>query len=292
MMTLRKRRIILVVCILAFLLLIPLILLYTTGFRWDLELGLYKTGGLYISSPLTDSKIFINSNLEKETNILQSGVFLQSLKPKEYSILVAKEGYWPWQKNLIVKEQLVTEARAMLISKEPKGTIVLRENYSPLEISKYDEILANMKVLRQPLKPVKTKQATTTPEEISRYTRFTPNQKEKLWWDPKTNKIWAEWLAGKESLPYFFCDNSVCNEKILIHASKFSIRNIDFYPKRKDVVLFAAQNGVYALEIDGRGGGRTIQPIYKGKEPIFTTYKNDNSIYILEEDKLIEIKLE
>jgi len=291
MMTLKKRRIILVVCVLVFLLLIPLVLLYTTGFRWDSKLGLYKTGGLYISSPLTDSKIFINNNLEKETNILQSGIFLQSLKPGEYSVLVAKDGYWPWQKNLIVKEQLVTEARAMLIFKEPKGTIILRENYSPLETSKYDEILANIKALRQPLKPVKTKQATTTPEEISRYTRFTANQKEKLWWDPKTNKIWVEWLAGKESLPYFFCDDSVCNEKMLIHTSRFSITNIDFYPKRRDVVLFAAQNGVYAIEIDGRGGNRTIQRVYKGKEPIFTTYKNDNSIYILEEDKLIEIKL-
>lgn len=291
-MTLRKRRIILAVCILVFLLLIPLILLYTTGFRWDPELGLYKTGGLYISSPLIDSKIFINNNFEKETNILQAGLFLQSLKPGKYSILVAKDNYWPWQKNLVVKEQIVTEARAMLIPKEPKGTVILRENYSPLETSKYDEILANLKILRQPLKPVKTKQATTTPEEISRYTRFTPNQKEKLWWDPKTNKIWVEWLAGKESLPYFFCNDSVCNEKILIHTSKFSIRNIAFYPKRKDVVLFAVQNGVYALEIDGRGDDRAIQPVYKGKEPIFTTYKNDNSIYILEEDKLMEIKLE
>lgn len=290
-MTLRKRRIILVVCILVFLLLMPLILLYTTGWRWDRKLGLYKTGGLYISSPLTDSKIFINSNLEKETNILQGGIFLQSLKPGKYSILVDKEGYWPWQKNLFVKEQLVTEARAMLIPKEPRGNVILRENYSPLEISKYDEILAGLKTLRQPLKLPKTKQATTTPEEIARYTRFTSDQKEKLWWDPKTNKIWIEWLAGKESLPYFFCDDSSCNEKVLVHTSKFNIKNVDFYPKRKDVVLFAVQNGVYAIEIDGRDG-RAIQPIYKGKEPIFTIYKNDKSVYILDEDNLIEIKLE
>jgi len=271
-MTVAKRRTILALCVLIFLLIVPLFLFYTVGYRWDLKLGFYKTGGLYISSPVTGSKIFVNSKEKKQTNIFQSGVFLQSLKPNKYSILVTKDDYWPWQKTLVVKEQLVTEARAILIPKEPKGEIVFWGNYSPLEMSKYYEIMANLK-------------ATTT-----EYTRLTVNQKEKLWWNPKDNKIWVEWLGAKESLPYFFCDDNSCSDEILIFNSRSPVRNVDFYPKRKDAVIIAVQNGIYALEIDGRGG-RNIQPIYKGKDPIFTTYQNENSIYILDEDKLIEIKL-
>lgn len=285
-MTLKKRRIILALCILLFLLAVPFVLLYTAGYRWDSKFQLYKTGGLYVSSPLSDSQIFVNDKLEKETNILQSGLFLQGLKPGKYSILITKEGYWPWSKNLQIKTQFVTEARAILMPKEPKGTILLRENYSPLEVSKYEEILKSLNDLRQPLK-----KRATAEEKEARYSRLTSNQKEKLWWDPQENKLWAGWLADPASLPYYFCDDTSCKEIILVLESKFPIKNADFYPKRKDIVIAAVQNGVYAIEIDGRGG-RLLQPIYKGKDPIFTTYKNDNSIYILDENNLIEIKLE
>lgn len=286
-MTLKKRRIILGICILIFLLTMPVILLYTNGYRWNPELGLYKTGGLYVASPLSGSKIFVNNKEEKETNILQNGIFLQSLKPGKYSVLIAKDGYWPWAKKLTVKEQLVTEARAMLIPKEPQGTILLRENYSPMETSKYDEILASLKKLTLPLKNKATEE-----EKEERYSRLSANKKEKLWWDPKTNKLWAEWLGDKESLPYYFCDDYKCLEKILVLDSKFPIRNADFYPKRKDTVIVAIQNGVYAIELDGRGGGRMLQPIYKGKEPFFIIYKNESSLYIMEEKDLIQIKLD
>jgi hypothetical protein len=285
-MTLKKRRIILAFCILLFLLVAPFVLFYTAGYRWNSNFQLYKTGGLYVSSPLSSSQIFVNDKLEKETNILQSGLFLQGLKPGKYSILITKEGYWPWSKNLQIKTQFVTEARAMLMPKEPKGTILLRENYSPLEVSKYDEILKSLNDLRQPLK-----KRATAEEKEARYSRLTSNQKEKLWWDPKANKLWVDWLADPASLPYYFCDDTSCKEIMLVLDSEFQIKNADFYPKRKDIVIAAVQNGIYAIEIDGRGG-RLLQPIYKGKDPIFTTYKNDNSIYILDEDNLIEIKLE
>lgn len=272
MMTIRTRRAVLILCVLLFLISLPSVLFYTLGYRLGTDLLLYKTGGLYVSSPVTGSKIFVNNKQKKETNIFQSGLFLQSLKPGQYSVLVAKDGYWPWQKNLTIKEQFVTEARAFLLPKDPKGKVILRENYSPLEVSKYNEILASLK-------------ATTT-----EYTRFTSNQKEKLWWDPQKNEVWVRWLGEKQFLPYFFCDDLVCQEEKLILHSVFSIRNVDFYPKRRDVILVAVQNGIYALEIDGRGG-RMLQPIYKGKDPIFITYKNESLIYILDEDNLIEIKL-
>jgi hypothetical protein len=276
-MTLKKRRIILAICVLLFLLAVTVVLFYTTGYRWNSKLHLYKTGGLYVSSPLSGSQIFINNKLEKETNILQGGLFLQSLKPGAYSVLIAKDGYWPWLKNLKVKEQFVTEARAMLIPKEPKGAVLLRENYSPLELSKYDEILTALKTLEN--------------KKQDQYSQLSSNKKQKLWWNINENKLWLEWLGEKNSLPYYFCDDSGCGEKMLVLDSKFPVRNVEFYPKRKDIVIVAVQNGVYAIEIDGRGG-RLLQPIYKGKNPIFITYKNDNSIYILEEDNLIEIKLE
>lgn len=279
------------VCVGMFALAVPITLLYTAGYRIGPDLHLYKTGGLYISSPLSGSKIFINNKEEKETNILQNGLFAQSLRPGKYSIIVAKDGYWPWAKTLQVKAELVTESKAMLIPKNPEGKIVLKENYTPVEITKYDEILQELKKLNTPLKTT-GKNAATTEQIKTRYTRVTSNEKQELFLNDKENKIEISWKGNKESLPYYFCDDSGCHEKITIFQSKYKIRNADFHPIRKDIIIIAIQEGIFALEIDGRGG-RLIQPIYKGKAPIFTVIKGENSVYVLEENNvLMKIDLE
>lgn len=275
MMTLKRRRIILVLCVAAFFIVMPVVLLYSNGFRLNSSFHLVKTGGLYVSSPISGSEIFVNNNLEKTTNILQSGLFLQNLKPGEYSVLIAKEGYWPWAKKLEVEEQAVVEARALILPKDPEGEIIKSKEIFPSEIEKYNEIMAEMR-------EIKNLSATTTPIE-----RYTSNEKQKVWWNPQENKIWAEWLGDKNSIPYYFNKK----ERELVLDSLYLVRNADFLPGRRDVIVVAVQNGVFAIEIDGRGG-RMLQPIYKGKEPIFTLYKNDSSVYVLDEETLMEIKLE
>ncbi|MEW5907602.1 MAG: hypothetical protein AB1643_00240 [Patescibacteria group bacterium] len=274
-MTLKKRRIILIVCFLIFVALAPIALLYSNGYRLDERLHIIKTGGLYISSPLSDSQIFINSKLEKETNILQKGFFIQNLRPGKYYIIVGKETYWPWAKELNVEEQKVAEARALLIPKEPKGEILKIENSTPLETSKHDEIINEIEKIKKQL-------ATST----IMY-KLSTNEKEKVWWSPNQNKLWVEWLSDLDSLPYYFKGE----QKVLVLDSRFPIRSADFYPGRRDVLIISVQNGVFAIEIDGRGG-RIIQPIYKGKEPVAETYKNESAVYLLDENTLIRIKLD
>jgi hypothetical protein len=285
-MTLKSRRIILFLCFLLFFAVSPFIILYTAGYRWTRDFKLYKTGGLYISSPLSGSKIYVNGKEEKETSFFRNYLFMQSLLPGQYSVLVVKDGYWLWSKKLSVKEEFVTETEPLLLPKDTKGKIILKENYSPLEFSKYEEILNVLNGLKKPLSSKATQQ-----EQDDRYTRLSSNGKEKIWWDPKQNRLWAEWLGDFVSLPYYFCDNNGCSTKILIYSSKTPIKNAEFYPQRKDAVVIATQNGIYAVEIDGRGG-RNIEPVYKGKDPIFTTYKNDNNLYVLDENNLIEINLD
>ncbi|TSD02080.1 MAG: hypothetical protein Athens071424_204 [Parcubacteria group bacterium Athens0714_24] len=284
-MTAKSRRLVLILCFLFFVVASPVVLLYTMGYRWDSGLKLYGTGGLYIASSVSGSKIFVNNKEEKETGFLQNDLFLQSLMPGKYSVLITKDDYWPWSKKLAVKEKLVTEARAFMVPSNPNGKIILRENFSPLESSQYEEILNILNNLKKPL----DKKATDAQKDLY-YSRLSSNSKEKIWWDPQTNKIWAEWLSDSNSLPYFFCDDKNCSSQLLIYELKTLIKNIDFYPNRKDLIIFAMQNSIYAIEIDGRGG-RNIQPVYKGKDPIFTVYSKDNFLYILDDQNLIQINL-
>ena len=115
--------------------------------------------------------------------------------------------------------------------------------------------------------------------------RLASQERQKLWWNPKKNEIWISWSGEESARPYYLEKN-----ENYVFKSPTRIKNADFYPGRKDVIIVSYQNGIYAIEIDKRGG-QAKQPIYKGKDPVFITYKNSSSIYILDEDALIRVKL-
>lgn len=263
-----------------FILTVPVLLLYTTGYFLDSNFNLIKTGGIYIASPVSGSQIFINEQLEKETNILQNSVFTQNLKAKNYSVLVAKDGYSPWRKELEVKPQYVTEARAFLLPEDysESATILMRDNLTPLGVSDYDDVLQILKHDKRFGEVI----ASTTPPSIE---RFALHDKLRLWRYSGENKIRIEWLDKETPKPYYLEES-----KQLVLDSPQEIRSMDFYPRRSDVIIVARENGIFAIEIDERGG-RNIQTIYKGKNPIFTTYGTGAEIYVLDEDILMKIKL-
>ncbi|MCH7883160.1 hypothetical protein IIA95_01965 [Patescibacteria group bacterium] len=101
-------------------------------------------------------------------------------------------------------------------------------------------------------------------------------------WHGDSREIWVEWLRDGP-LPYYFKV-----KKEMIFHTRSEIKNISFYPGRDDVILLAIENGVFALEIDGRGT-RNFQPIYKGKDPTFA--RLDDAIYILDQGVLSKIEL-
>jgi hypothetical protein len=116
--------------------------------------------------------------------------------------------------------------------------------------------------------------------------KITATKEEKIWIDQKNNEAWAEWLGKDESLPFYFQD-----KKILLLKSQFQIRNIDFFPYRKDVALLSTANGIFALEFDNRENSRLIQPVYKGKSPSFVVFAKDKKLYAIDEDMFFSIQL-
>lgn len=332
-----------------FLIITPPVLLYTTGYRLADGWSLVKTGGIYVFSPFSGSEIFINNDLKKQTNLLQSGIFVQNLKSGVYSALVVKENYWPWQKNLKIEPQLVTEARAFLIPLSPEGKTLLRGHFVSVFASPFDEllileeqkdktrkivfylpdseefltngsistnqILSSSKEINEVYfeenqiallslsnnsfiktefdfknKMIRASSALTPKDfpaetEISRrFVKFDKQKKIKIWLE-KDDEIWVEWLEKNSPLPFY-----LSAEKEMIIKTKTPVKNIDFFPSRKDVLIFAAENGVFALEIDGRGG-RNMQPIYKGRNPTFSVGSSKKIIYILDDGALSKIEL-
>lgn len=350
MLTLKKRRIILAISALVFFAAVPALLFYTLGYRIDSHFKIGRTGGLYVSSPITGSEIYIKNRLEKKTNIIQGGLFLQNLVSGAYQILIAKDGYWPWFKQLSVKEGLVSEARAILISKNPSGKTLLKGNFSGLWASPYEKIflleekksggvyatfympetgtfLTNMtptttqllffkngiskifwedktillksgeKVIRAVF-DTNNQTVKATLEPVSDFSidhkseKLSSNKKQYLWRDSKANAIWVEWLGEKESTPYYLCEIKPCEgTKYFISNFRFPVKNVDFMPSRRDIIIAAVQNSVFTLEIDGRSG-RMSFPIYKGREPTFAVFQSEQNVYVLDDGALSIINLE
>src|SRR3990167_3565617 len=256
MLTRGKRRILFWLSVAVFLALVPVTVLYSLGYRFDRNFVLRKTGGLYIASDVSGSEIFINGELERRTNLLQSGVFVQNLAPNKYKVLVAREGYLGWSKELQIFSRFVSEARAVLVPAETNGKIILKGRISGATSSSPVPALSEKTDSRGYAKAV---------------------------WNEKSLELKVFWLR-EALLPYYLQDK----EEILL-AGK-NVRNFEFFPKRRDVLIAAFDNGVWAVELDGRGG-RGNYPIYKGKEPDFALLAGDDVLYVLDDGNLIRVSL-
>ncbi|HUV72442.1 MAG TPA: PEGA domain-containing protein [Clostridia bacterium] len=87
---------------------------FAQGYRFDFShRTLRPTGLLVATSNPRGAQVFINGELKTATdNTL-------SLAPGEYLIEIKKNAFYPWQKKLIIKKELVTQADAFLFPQVP-----------------------------------------------------------------------------------------------------------------------------------------------------------------------------
>jgi len=273
-MSLKKRRTYFYLLVVVFFLAIPPIILYTNGYRLGPNLTLVETGGMYVYAPESGAQVYIDSKAAHKTNIFQRDWFIDDLTPRMYTVLIEKDGFWPWYKEVVVEEKKVAEAIAFLIPKDPEIELVP----STLDIvtagatttranAEYRDLLAlfSEKVPKQTTQPTTTL-ATSTATSTIMYEKISSRSRVGI--IREDNRLIAYWLKRPEDLPNFFCRGTLCQSPIVAFSSVVPIRSFDFYPGRDDVLIVALQNGIFAVEIDARKI-QNFQPIYKGSAPDF-----------------------
>ncbi|MDP2676598.1 MAG: hypothetical protein Q8O83_02860 [bacterium] len=330
------------VAIVLFFLIAPPVLFYASGWRITSDFSFKRVGGIFINAGTTGAEIYLDGKLQKRTNILQQGLFVQGLTPEDVSIIVAKEGHWPWTKTLEVKESFVAEARAFLISQDITGTAIREGRYSDIytvpgkEIILLERKTANgftyefflprerrlLTVIRgsgslSSSVPFKTfymdsdnfyllftskglriqfdeSAGTLTADLVTTYAvdeslpslphkiLLDNREQSRVWISRDNTEIRAEWLKNAP-LPYYFTEKETS-----VFRSPNIIRSFYFYPGRRDLVLFAVQGTIFAIELDNRST-RNFQPVYNGRNPYFTIV--GNALYIIDGNSLLEAKL-
>jgi len=136
----KKNRIILFfILFIAFLIISPLIILYSQGYRFNFKSPDHKiitqTGGLFVAAKPKQVNIFLNQKLVKKTDFFFGSAFIKNILPGEYRIKLTKENFHPWEKTLKIEEKKVTEIKHILLFPEDSNISLLAKNTENIWLS-------------------------------------------------------------------------------------------------------------------------------------------------------------
>ena len=127
-MTKKSRTILFLICLILFLIIAPLAIFYSQGYRFDFETKkITQTGGLFLKVIPKQVEVFVDGKLTKKTDFFFGSALIENLLPKKYRVSIKKERCLPWEKNLEIREKEVTEAKdVILFPEDPNLTILTK----------------------------------------------------------------------------------------------------------------------------------------------------------------------
>lgn len=119
------RRFVYMSFIVIFMVTVPIIILYTQGYRYNFKRGkVQKTGIFIVSSIPKKADVYLNGKIVIGD---QTPARIEKLLPADYEIKLAKEGYHDWTKKLQIFENSTTFAE----------DVILWKNSLPIQLSEY-----------------------------------------------------------------------------------------------------------------------------------------------------------
>jgi len=122
----KKRIALFLILIFLFLLITPLVVFYSFGWRFDWKTKkIVEPGIFYFKVWPKSANLYLNGKLEKKTDYFFGSALIENLKPAKYNVEIKKEGFHSWQKNLEIKKRKVTEVKNIfLVPENPKFTLI------------------------------------------------------------------------------------------------------------------------------------------------------------------------
>lgn len=279
----RKRISYLILLIVAFVVLVPVTLLYSSGYRLGDGFSLVKTGGIYVGLSESKAELYLDGKLVKEAGILKNGFFIQDLTPRVYYVVVKKDGYRSWEKVLEVLPQRVSETSAFILPDN-----IPYVEIPPLDAS-YSDVLG---IFATSTSTHVTKDEYPNVLATSTRVQKVEDVKRKgdvvLWREGET--VYARWVNKNSNAPSYFCSNGVCDREIVLN--KKPVRYFDFHPDSNELLLFIIDDVLVMTEIDPRIP-RNEQSLFKAEDIEVRT--RSSSILVKEQTidgvKIFEFKL-
>lgn len=263
----KARNIIFYALVAIFVLIAPILIALSYGYRFDFGKGsVVETGGVFVKSSTPRLSVFLNSDFVKETPFLPGGALLPELAPGTYLLRIEKAGYHPWSKTVEVEPSIVTELRNIVLV--PRPVIYATSTGEEVALLTASEPKSAFTLSKN---SIAQKTATSTRTIASNVYSF----------------------RVLDNLIYFVDRNGFVAKYDINTGSTETIGRPGFFLENKDVEFFKSPAGDVAI-IDPAGGlfildaQNTISFIEKGvKEAIFDSegkkmlVRSDNSVKIL-----------
>lgn len=178
------------------------VIFYGKGYRLNLNTGnpaVSGTGLLVTTSSPDGAQVFINGHLTTATDNTIN------LSPGDYNVKIFKDGYFPWNKKITVKKEVVSKADALLLPNAPKLESITNVGVlSPVldttgtkiaySVASQSAIKNGIYILDMTLRPILTLQSSST--QIASDTTVAFSQSI-VKWSPDSKQIIASF-----SLPF------------------------------------------------------------------------------------------
>lgn len=248
-MTKKTRTILFVICVILFALAAPAIVFYSEGYRFDFEnRKVVQTGAFYFKVSPRSAEVYLNGKFKDKTSIFTNSSLIENLMPKTYNIEIKKEGYYAWQKNLVIKEKQVTEAKNItLITQNPHFTIIAT---TTLEINNF-------------VAEIKMKATSSDEKKVVEFNNY---------------EIWVSFLEARPVQP-----QRMSAEKVFLTRFSEKIGNIfwltDYY------LIFNVGDKLKVAEIDDRDR-LNIVDLAEFVNPTIFWHEPAKKLYVLSENNL------
>ncbi len=126
------RRALLIIFVVAFGVIAPIVILSTTGYRYDWKNGLLReTGSISVDILPKDTSVYLNGLKLKDTMPIR----LNSITPGKYTVRLSASGYYDWQKEIEVKNKQTTYLKEIELLKKNKPELLLKGKIGPVALS-------------------------------------------------------------------------------------------------------------------------------------------------------------
>ncbi len=265
-----------------FVVVIPVIIAYSFGYRVSKDFKIVKTGGLYVSNSEPGVWVLLNGKRKKSAGLIDRNILVQDIKPGTYTVNVEKDGFRQWVKYVKIQEQLVEVCFPLLVPSEfkvveipeylpAKKTDPAKKSKKRAKTESNDEYTDVVKLYKESKKPAKSIFPVWNSREIAAL-KLGPMRrlKDKVFLSNEGNKLYVRWTGKKEQLPFFI--NTMSKKQV--YTPDKTITAMDFYPKRDDSFLVRFDDGsLYGVEIDTRFGMQNSYRILKYCDKFFVHYE-------------------
>ena len=207
---------------------------YKLGYRIQNNFMIGRLGTLTMTLPLQNTSVFVDNNAKISTTKDNETVNI-SLSPRKHNIIVSKESYFPWTKNVTMPSNGKINLSPIFVSQNATGQII---NQNDPEYWKIKNLID---------------------------TNELPTKDSPLISFDKSVKVWVENNTVVADI------NG--NLKTIIKPDTI-IRNLSFYKNRSDALIFSTSDSVYMIETD-TNNIQNFMPIYGGQSPRFVESDSD-----------------